>query len=86
MYGEGGRTHGVGITILRKCEKVLREKDVARFTQITRTLQTRLHRPPRTLKLCDLIPSLSRPEPTPWAGPALKDHCWPPSKPLAWLS
>ncbi|WMV37874.1 hypothetical protein MTR67_031259 [Solanum verrucosum] len=40
--------------------------DVARFTPITRTLQTRLHRLPRTLELCALIPSLSRHEPTPW--------------------
>ncbi|KAH0657844.1 hypothetical protein KY285_026330 [Solanum tuberosum] len=38
----------------------------ARFTPITRTLQTRLHRLHRTLELCALIPSLSRLEPTPW--------------------
>ncbi|RAN68784.1 hypothetical protein B5P42_31385, partial [Bacillus sp. SRB_331] len=55
--------------------------DVARFTPITRTLQTQLHRLPRTLELCALIPSLSRPEPTPWAGPALGDHCWPQANP-----
>ncbi|KAG5616833.1 hypothetical protein H5410_016657 [Solanum commersonii] len=55
--------------------------DVARFTPITRTLQTRLHRLPRTLEQCALIPSLSCPEPTPWAGPAPGDHFWPQPNP-----
>ncbi|KAG5629252.1 hypothetical protein H5410_000969 [Solanum commersonii] len=36
--------------------------DVAHFTPITKTLQTRLHKLSRTLELCALIPSLSCPE------------------------
>ncbi|KAG5586826.1 hypothetical protein H5410_047260 [Solanum commersonii] len=50
--------------IVPKCYSIL-IVDVARFTPIIRTLQTRLHRHSRTLKLWALIPNWSCLEPTP---------------------
>ena len=50
-------------------------KDVIRFTLITKTLQTWLHRLPRTLELYDVTTSLSRLEATPWVELALENHC-----------
>ena len=53
----------------------------ARFTMMTKTLQTRIHRLPRTLEPCALITSFSWPKPTPWAGLTLGDHCCPRANP-----
>ena len=53
--------------------------NVVCFTLIIRTLKARLHRIPRTLELCALIPSFSRPEPKPWVRLTLHNHCWPQS-------
>ncbi|WMV52830.1 hypothetical protein MTR67_046215 [Solanum verrucosum] len=35
----------------------------------------------RDSQLEEKVNVLSRPEPTPWAGPALGDHCWPQANP-----
>ena len=49
--------------IFIKCHSLL-IIDVARLTPITKTVQTQLHKHPRTLEICALIPSLSLPDPT----------------------
>lgn len=36
-------------------------------------------------ELTKLIFTMSCPEPTPWVGQTLEDHCWPTREPLAWL-
>ena len=49
---------------------------VACFTMMTMTLHTWIHRLPRTLELCDVVPSISRPKSTPKTWSAPNDHRW----------